>query len=233
MSLSRNKKARKGVPRSRNVKRGIRGPLRGQGMVMYSSPRTVMPAQYVTNLVYLVDVINTNVGGVQASVQYRSEAYDVDPSVGSTAMPGFTELAAIYQRYRTLRMSYKFTCCNQEAYSVAVVHGFSAKAIASGSLNLQYGGNPLMHVGMLGASTGQGRGIYRQSSSVMNIVGTKQPLFDDLYTGSTTSATLATAGTVYCYFGIIAPVALTALGVNVVAEITLQLQFYRPNFILT
>jgi len=32
--------------------------------------------------------------------------YDIDPAVGSTAVPGFTELAAIYRNYRLRRFKY-------------------------------------------------------------------------------------------------------------------------------
>jgi hypothetical protein len=197
------------------------------GMVMFKSPRTVMPATYVTNMRYLIDTVLTSVGALQTSLQYRTEAYDVDPTLASTAMPGFNELAAIYQRYRTLRISYKFACANQEAFPISIIHGTSALAIASGSLNIQYAGNPLFSTGMLGPNTGKSTGTYRRSTAITDVVGTKQPLFDDLYTGSTTSATLATAGTVYSYLGIVAPAALTALGCFVCTEITLQIQFYR------
>jgi hypothetical protein len=192
-----------------------------------------MPSQYVTNLKYLVAYVVTGVGTTQTSVQYRTEAYDVDPALASTAMPGFTELAGVYQRFRALRMSYKFSAANQEVFPMIVLHGFSATAISAASLNLQYAGNPLFSTGMLGPLTGQDRGTFSKSAAITQIVGTKQPLYDDLYTGSTTSATLATAGTCYCYFGVVTPVPLTAAGVFLKVEIILQLQFYRPRFLLT
>jgi hypothetical protein len=186
-----------------------------------------MPAQYNTSLKYIIETVVTSVGALQTSNQYRTEAYDVDPGFASTAMPGFTELAAFYQRFRALRIGYKFSVANQEAFSVACIHGFSALAISSASLNIQYGGNPLFSTAMLGPATGMNTKTFQAKKSVSEIVGTSQPLYDDLYTGSTTAATLATAGTVYCYFGIVAPQALTALGVLCVTEITLDLQFYR------
>lgn len=192
-----------------------------------------MPSQYVTRLKYLVYDIVTNVGGAQASVRFRSEAYDVDPALASTAMPGFTEMAAFYQRFRTLRLGYKFSAGNAEAFNIVVLHGFTKTSIVSGSLNLQYAGNPNFQTAILGPSSGQNRGIYRQEKSVVEIAGTEQPLFDDLYTGSTTSATMTATGTVYCHFGIIAPVALTAAGVNLCCEITLEVQFYSPNPLLS
>jgi len=218
--------------RSRNAS-GVMSEPKSGGLVLYKSPRVVMPATYTTKLRYLLNTVLTGVGNTQASNQYRSEAYDVDPAFASTAMPGFTEMAAIYQRYRTLRLSYKFTCANQEAFPVTIIHGFSAISISAASLNYQYAGNPLFSTAILGPLTGQCRGIFRKSAAVTQIVGTKQPLYDDLYTGSTTSATLPSAGTVYCYIGAFSPIALTAAGIYCGIEVTLDVQFYRSRLLLT
>lgn len=226
-------RAGRGSAQLRNAKGVTKHRLVQQGLIMYKSPRTVMPTQYNTRLKYLVYDVVTNVGGVQASVRFRNEAYDVDPALASTAMPGFAELAAFYQRYRTLRLGYKFSAGNAEAFNIVVLHGFAKTSIAAASLNLQYAGNPYFQTAILGPATGQNRGIFQQERSVVDIAGTEQALYDDIYTGSTTSATLATAGTVYCYFGIIAPAALTAAGVNLCVEVTLELQFYSPNPLLT
>jgi hypothetical protein len=183
-------RAVRGSAQLRNAK-GVRREVNTQGMTLYSSPRTIMPAQYNARLKYLIEVVNTGIGNTQASIQFRSEAYDVDPAFASTAMPGFTEFAGFYQRYRTTRLGYKFSAANQEAFSMAVIHGFSATTIGAASLNLQYAGNPLFQTGMLGPATGQNRQVFQDERSVSDIVGTKQPIYDDLYTGSTTSATLA------------------------------------------
>jgi hypothetical protein len=148
-------------------------------------------------------------------------------------MPGFTEFANFYQRFRTVRIGYKFSVANQEAFGVVFIHGFNPVSVASGSLNLQYAGNPLFQTSIVGPATGMNVHTFIGSRTVADIAGTPQALYDDIYTGSTTSSTLASAGTVYCYLGVIAPVVLTALGVNVVAEITLDVTFYRPTFLLT
>jgi hypothetical protein len=203
------------------------------GLIMYKSPRTIMPTQYNTRLVYLIDTVVTNVGNTQASIRYRNEAFDVDPSLGSTAMPGFTEFAGFYQRFRTLGIGYKFSYANQEAFSNTLIHGFSTSSIASGSLNLQYAGNPLFTTTMVGPLTGMNVGMVSNHKSIVDIFGTQQPLYDDLFTGSTTSATLSTTATCYCYLGVIGPVVLTAAGVLVTVEIHLDLQFFRPTFLLT
>jgi hypothetical protein len=231
--------------RTRNAKplRAVRGGSRSRRTTqsarslavspMYKSPRAVMPSEFTTTLKYIVQDVVTNVAGTKASIRFRSEAYDVDPAIASTAMPGFVEFAGFYARYRTLALGYKFSVSNQEAFSMSVIHGFSTTSIASGSLNIEYSGNPLFRTQMLGPATGEGQAVLSGKKSIVQISGTNQALFDDIYTGSTASATLASAGTVYCYFGIITPAALTALGCLVTVEVSLDLTFYRPIFLLS
>lgn len=186
-----------------------------------------MPQEWVTDLKYCVQIVTTNVGGVAASQHYKSDAYDVDAALGSTAMPGFTELAAMYARFRTLRMSYRFDFANQEAFPLTVFAGFSNSSLASGTITETHMGNPLFKNKQVGPLTGEGQARLTGSASVIQIAGTKQALYDDLYTGSTGSSTLATAGTVHVYAAILSPVVLTAAGVVINAVVTLRLQFYQ------
>lgn len=219
--------------RATRQKSQSRNPNRQRNnLALYKSPRTVMPEEYTTTLKYIVQDVVANVGGTAASIRFRTEAYDVDPALASTAMPGFAELAQIYSRYRTLRMGYKFSAANQEGINMTVIHGYSINSIASGSLSITYAGNPLFSTAILGPLTGMNRKVFSKNLPVTSVVGTMQPLYDDLYTGSTTSATLATAGTIYCNFGIITPVVMTAAGCLVTAEITLTITFYRMNLLL-
>lgn len=206
---------------------------RQRGMTLYSSPRRIMPVEFDTTFTYTVQYVVTAIGGLLANIRFTTNAYDVDPTLASTAMAGFSELAALYARFRTLNISYKFTAYNQEVFPVTILHGFSNVVIASSALGLNYAENPLMSSHMLGPLTGQGRGVYRKSSSVQNISGTAQSLYDDLYTGSTTSSTLASAGTCHCYFGVVSAANLTGAGVLVSVEINLRVRLYRPTFIIS
>jgi hypothetical protein len=221
------------APASQNalrIPRGVRS-----GFNMYKSPRLIMPVEFDTTFRYTVVYTVGSAAAVLASIRFQSNAYDVDPVLGSTAMAGFAELAALYARFRTLSMKYKFNACNSEAFPVTVIHGFSTAVVASGSLGMNYSENPLMHTGILGPLTGQCKGTFQQSASVVDISGTAQPLYDDLFTGSTTSSTLATSGTVHCYIGFGTPAAnvFTAAGVLVHVEIDLHLRLYRPTFIIS
>jgi hypothetical protein len=193
----------------------------------------VMPAEYDTTFKYIVDLNIATAGSVLSSVRYTTNAYDVDPALASTAMAGFTELAALYARFRTLSIGYKFNVANAEAFPIHIIHGFSTVSIASGSLGMNYGGNPLMKLSILGPTTGQGRGIFSQRKTVGQISGTTQYLYDDLFTGSTTSSTLASAGTVYAYLGVGTGAGVfTAAGVVVQVEISLHVRLMRPTFLV-
>lgn len=217
---------------NKNVTRAGRNPL--IAVPRWIAPRMVMPAEYDTSFKYIVDVVVGTAAATLSSVRYTTNAYDVDPTLASTAMPGFTELAALYARFRTLRMAYKFNVCNAEAFPVHVIHGFSNVSVASGSLGMNYGGNALMSCSILGPLTGQGRSIFSRSASVGQISGSTQYLYDDVFTGSTTSSTLATAGTCYCYLGLSAGAnVFTAAGAIVQVEITLHVRLSRPTFLVS
>lgn len=232
-----------GKPKSSKAKslRAARGGSRSRkpltalsdGSVIYRSPDPVAPASIDIWLSYHVQNVVTNVAGTQASIRFRTEAYDVDPALGSTAMPGFAEWATIYARYRPLAMGYKFSVANQEAFPLTVIHGFSNSSIASGSVAITYAGNPFMQSTMVGPATGKGISVLQGMKTIQQLAGTKQALFDDLYTGSTSSATLSSTGTKYCYCAVIAPQALTALGLLVTVEVKLKLRFFLRNWLLS
>lgn len=221
---------RDGTPRPKRM--GKRTPQRNVGLPMYRSVRPIMPEEYETDLTYLVLDVLASVGAFGASLRFQSNAYDVDPALASTAMAGFAELATIYQRFRTIGMAYQFSCFNQELFGMTLIHGFSNTSIASGGLGIGYAGNPLFRSTAIGGVNGMSLKTCSGSATVVQIVGTAQPLYDDLFTGSTTSSTLPTSGTVYCYLGWLSNAnAGTALGVNVTVRVTLRVRFYKPVFL--
>jgi len=65
-------------------------------------------------------------GFVYANVRLRpTNAYDIDPSAGSTIVPGFNELAAIYSTYRVNSFRQSTTFVNLEAFPVTVYLGLA------------------------------------------------------------------------------------------------------------
>jgi hypothetical protein len=86
-------------------------------------PGMPVPDTLECTLVY-VDFGNkvvTNVGSGYLSWRLRSNsAYDPDPSLGSGAIAGFSELAAFYANYRVLGFAYDWEVVNLEAFPVAL-----------------------------------------------------------------------------------------------------------------
>lgn len=195
---------------------------------MYKSPRELMPQEYVTTLTYSVQGVLTNSPAAVATKAFRSEAYDVDPALATTAMPGFAELAQLYSRYRCLSMSYDIQTCNREAFALQVMTGFTATNVAFNTV--EYLGNAYVKSQIISAKGGLDRCRLKGSVSAVQLFGTRQAIYDDLFTGSTASATLANAGTMNLYYSILSPsLGLTvAGGVDFNAEVRLRLQFYRP-----
>jgi hypothetical protein len=194
---------------------------------MYKSPRLGWPQEYVSKFKFTTLARINNPGTTFATFSLRSNAYDVDPAIASTAMPGFAEYAAIYQRFRTLKMSYTAEFVNEEVFPLmcaAIYTNTNAPVINHTSM-----GNPLCKYSMMGETKGASKARLTDSQTIVAIAGTKQALYDDVYTGSTTSSTLAASGTCYVFFFIESPLAILVSGASVLVVFELEVQFYRPN----
>lgn len=196
---------------------------------MYRWPKTGWPNEYTTDLVYVVTFSMNAAGTANANTQFSSNAFDVDPTVGGHAMPGFTPYAVLYSRFRTLKMAYEVEFANNEAFNLVALSGFSNSAAAV--IDLENTGNALWKSKMMGPLTGINRCQMKDSRTIVEISGTKQALYDDVFTGSTTSSTLPAAGTATVYFGIQTPTGVLVSGCSVRAKITLTVQFYKRNTI--
>jgi len=175
----------------------------------------------------------SNTGNSLASIRLTSNAYDVDSALGSTSMAAFTEYAAIYSRFRTIAMSYTFCFANQETFPVSVFSGFMTNSISSGSLGANYCENPYMHaLRVIGPLTGNGVVTQKGSVEIARLFGAKQALYDDLFTGSTTSSTLSSSATANLYAATACNIG-TASGVICQGEVTLFVQFYRRNALIS
>lgn len=195
--------------------------------LMYKSPRMIMPQEYTTDFTYVVQNVLVNAGATQYAHVYSTELYDVDTTFGSSACAGFVELSSIYSRFRPLRMSYDFNFSNLDAFPYTLIAGFGNSQISTGSLGINYAGNPFYKITTIGDRIGNGIKRLKGSASVVQVAGTKQPLYDDIYTGSTQSATLNTKMWLHC--GAIGSAPMVN-GVLVTARIVLRVTLYKPFF---
>lgn len=198
---------------------------------MYRAPRPIMPQEWVTTLRYTAIQSFTWNAVYFNHIYFSTAAYDVDPALGNTAMPGLAEMAAFYARMRPLRISYKFDVCNNEAFPVFTASGFTSEVLANPDVDVA--GNPLWKKGVLAAKGGQDRLRMRDSATIVRIAGTKQALYDDLYTSSTITNTLQPSGTNYAYLVCESDALGTGEGVTVSVQISLTMQFYRPKIFNT
>jgi len=73
------------------------------------------------SLVFRKLVNITQAANTYASIRFApTNAYDVDPVVGSTSMPGFNEYAALYRFYRVCSSDIHVEFGNKEAFPVSV-----------------------------------------------------------------------------------------------------------------
>lgn len=149
-------------------------------------PGHFMPDVFVCKLRYILSGLYTS-AGASLSQYYRTSAFDVDPVLASTAMPGYAELAAMYRRYRVLSMHVKATVVNDEAHPVHIIHGFSADTFTFGTFTINYGSNPGITSSVMSPVTGQN--LYRidEAKAVTEILGDSSALVDDQYAAITSS----------------------------------------------
>jgi len=84
-----------------------------------SSQSGFAPDRVRTHLRFHTFGLIQNATSSSGSVRYEpTYAYDIDPTVGSTAMPGFAEWAGLYRKYRVNGCIAKITFANQEALPV-------------------------------------------------------------------------------------------------------------------
>jgi len=143
-------------------------------------------------------------------------------------MAYFSEYAAIYSRFRTLRVSWYFEVANQENTPISILSGATITSISSSGLGMNYAEGPYFKTRLLGGVNGQNRAIMRGSIALDKLFGTTQVLVDDTFTGSTTSSTLPTASTGFFYIGAAIPGGQVN-GFYVQGWIQLQCQLFRRN----
>ncbi len=122
------------------------------------------------------------------SIRYQPTfAYDVDPNLGSTAMPGFAELQTLYGAYRVLRYRAKIEVTNQEAFDVTV-YAIPTNADPGANVSVataqSFLSNPASRrVTICRAGGGGSRASFRIGASVKIFAGQDWPGIQDPYAG--------------------------------------------------
>jgi hypothetical protein len=148
-----------------------------------------MPERYRTTLNYDKILVLNNLGNAYANVRFiPAGVYDVDPVLGSTAVPGFTELMTLYRAYRTLKSSIFVSYANQDvfptiAYLLPMNYDPGQNSAIPGTLIAQR----VTKTYPLGPITGNSAHRITHSFTTAAISGTTSQNILDTYVGTATT----------------------------------------------
>lgn len=228
---SKNKRGkRKTSKRNGRSSQGVGGKLTGESaQTTMVIPRALgwAPRRLRVTLRYSVFKQIVNAGFQYANVRYNpTYCYDVDPLLGSTAMPGFAEYGAIYRLYRLRSSTIVARFSNTEG---------SAMVCFVTPLNYDPGSNAtpqgfmlsstLCKKFLLGNTNGNGIGLIRHGISTDVIAGVRDVQVTDTYVG-TTSGSAAPANSWYWAVGI-ASSANQVTGVYVDIDMQCEIEFFE------
>lgn len=165
-----------------------------------------------------------NVGFTYASKRYTpTYAYDVDPTLASTAMPGFSEYAGLYRFYR-VRMSNISVCfCNKQDTCLSVYICPVNSDPGANATNVQdYLSNRLSKVCMVSAKGGMDRVTLTDMQTTSEFGGARDAQTVDYYCGPT-DGSAAPANNWFWQVGTISATPLVnGLQCNVVIDIEVE-----------
>lgn len=149
--------------------------------IMNPFPQT----QHVT-LKYLTSPLLNNTVGTAASRQFTANGlYDVDPAVGSTAISGFAEWMAIYNRYRVHATKATVDFINMDANPVTCNVGFEQQQFSANAKLLTYFENA-NQITRLSAGLGANPVRLQMKRNLNTLLGSVAQLADDDYAGDVT-----------------------------------------------
>jgi len=196
----------------------------------------VMPPSLVTNLVYM-DTGHSplnNALATYASIRFRpSSAFDVDPTIGGTSMPGFNELAGVYGRYRMLSFKLEVTGVNLEKFPLNFICFASNFDLGANYSQVQsMFGNSFSRYKYLSPSGGMDRATLRTPWwATEHIVGTDSVnISDDFASVVTTSPTNNTYINIGIWTGN-STVLTNGIGIQLV--LTVRYRFFEQFHLVT
>jgi len=230
------------MPKRNDRKKNIRKPRRSG-----KAPRRTNPTQptvrvsirgpvadsVIADLFYQDDQeIRQNVPGTTGSWRYRmNSAYDPDPVLGTGAVTGFTEWAAMYTRYRIVAFSYDIMVANLELFPQLIIVAPSIPDIgANYSRITQMSEVPYGKKSLVSAMGGQDKCLLRDRVDLAKMLGSKTLLWSDNYSSAVTTNPNSQ---LYFNIGFSSGGATTTKGLFVSARLQYRILFYaRANITL-
>ncbi len=192
------------MPKSmRKRKQGRKRRARSAIGVKFGNNRLPLPPRTTCDFTYNVALNVNNVGAVFANVRYQpTYAYDIDPTLGSTAMPFFTEMGTLYRYYRVLSSRIVVHFSNKENFSTIVyLCAVNFDPTANTSTYQNYLSNPVSRHHVVGPATGNGIGTLQSSQTTNGFSGSKWLGDADPYSARTNGTGGAPANNWYWLVG--------------------------------
>jgi len=186
-----------------------------------------MPPRYGTMLRFNAFYTLLNAGVNFASGRFEpTYAYDIDPTLGSTAMPGFTELATLYRKYRVKKFSAKASFYNRESFPLTVyICPVNSDPGANSTSFQSYLSNKDSVKRDIGPLTGAGGIELRKDVAVASFAGIPNTRADDNTCGG---GTVAPVNNIWLQVGLVAVGANVGVsGVMVTLDIDVDIEFYE------
>jgi len=210
-------------------KRGIRVNTDGfEEVVVIPRHLGWAPRRLRASLRYSLTGITNNAGFVYTSRRYiPTYVYDVDPSLGSTAVPGLAEYGGIFRLYRVRGSQVKVTFSNKEVFPVTC---YICAVNTDPGLNTAnysyYLSNRLSKQRVVGPLTGNGIAILTDAQTTGDFAGIPDTQQLDTYCGSINGGTAPTNNW-YWQVGVVTDGTVLAAGVVINVCIDMDVEFFE------
>jgi len=172
-----------------------------------------------------------NAGSAFANIRFTpTYCYDVDPALGSVAVPGFTEYGTLYRFYRLVSARIVVNFGNNEAFPLTAYVcpiNFDPGANAALAVATSVRGQNVCRAAMLGSLTGIGTKIIRASTTTQTFGGVLWTGQIDTYCAPVSGAS-APANNWYYMVGVTSPQVLVN-GVTLDVVLHLTIEFFELN----
>jgi len=226
----KNKSSRKGDngPRNRTLNDGVLSEQNAL-TILPKSVSSIMPDRLYTRLKFY-GFGNITITGPKTTngARYRpTSAFDIDPLLGSTATPGFSELSAFYSNYRVtmskLRLEATNSYATEGALIVLVPLNLDPGAAPSDATVNSWIEQPYSAVRQMGTA-GSPTVVIEKSMSTEKIYGSKMVYFDDAFSSLVTTNPI---NNWYWGVGVVAPAVPAApQTINILIEINIGVEFF-------
>lgn len=194
--------------------------------------RDVASDSMLVTLHYNDSTINrNNAGNPYCSWRYRmNSVYDPDPSLGTGAISGFNEYAAIYSTYRVLAFRYQIIVANDETFAVQLYTCSTTADVGLNSANTpDFGEIKGSRTALLSGKGGQDRVKMIGSVDLPKFFGASY-LYDSTFNAAVTGNP---ATILYHNVGFYAGSTNLVSGVTIAVKLSFDVLFYRRQNIFS